>query len=93
MAKQSKFDVFNSEGEIKTPVVHTDSNSSKEVAIRLLMDTRFKIVGEPSGRTYFFNGAGAEVKVALEDVPFFLAQHRDAACCGGIGYAAIFEKV
>lgn len=94
MVKQSKFYLPHAESKIDDiSIVHTDSDSFHEVVIRLKLDTQFKIVGVPSGREYFFNGAGAEVKVALEDVEFFLEQHRGASCCGGTGYDAIFEKV
>jgi len=94
MVKQSKSDIPYTASEIKPSFFgHTDSNSSKDVVIRLKLDTRFKIVGVPSGKEYLFSGAGAEVKVALEDVPFFLEQHRGASCCGGTSYDAIFEKV
>jgi hypothetical protein len=65
------------------------------VWIRSRVPAKFKVIGPATGQEYVFPQAGAEVKVAAEDVPGLLAREMvKGPCCGGtVGENRAFELV
>lgn len=68
--------------------VHVDMSG---VAVRLMLDVKFKAIDTPSGREYVFNGAGSVVNVDTIDLEWFLSKRQNKGCCGGGGGLPIFE--
>ena len=62
----------------------------KRIWVRNIYPSKVGIVGL-SGKKYIFDGAGAEVKVRVEDVEKLLAKRR-GGCCGGTP-GRVFELV
>jgi len=62
----------------KVKSVRADS----DVILISLYSGGMEVVGQVSGRKYFFPHSGSEVKVDKEDAEIFLAKIRKS-CCGG----------
>lgn len=54
----------------------------EDVLLTNLHPARLTVAGPVTGKRYFFNGAGAKVKVDRQDVDGLLSKRR-GGCCGG----------
>ncbi len=99
MAKRSNYEreserVKVSDEEIEEEVVEEKEFSEPEtVRLVLLKQLNLKYVGNVTGKTYTFSGAGAEVDVDKKDAEIMLSKKGGKCCEGSVGPQPYFAEV
>ena len=60
-----------------------EQNEIETVPVRLMKNLKVKVIGEETGNTYIFNGAGSIVNIDKSDLESIRKKNRiHSSCCG-----------